>query len=70
MAVAINTHKYKKLIDVDWEFIKSGEGRLLWGLITWPKGKWKKNIHQYDYCIRCGEKEITRAHGYYEIDKP
>lgn len=69
MIYASGTHSYKELIIVTKKFIKTGEGKILGGLITWPKGYYEEKKTYTGVCNQCLEKEITPNHGYFKIDQ-
>lgn len=68
MPVVANTHPYNEMVNVDYEFMKSGKVKILWGLITWPRGKWKQNFTHTGLCKVCGKVEFLPEHGYFKLD--
>lgn len=62
MVVVSNWHKYKAFIQTEYNFVKTGEGSLFWGAITWPKGYTEKKEYDTGLCKYCGKPLIDRLH--------
>lgn len=67
MAVIIPRHFYKELVQNNRTFIKQGDVRILWGLVTYPKGYWKEELERWDICQVCGDLKQTPQHGYFKL---
>lgn len=56
-------HKYKPAIQTEYNFIKTGERVLFWGLITYPTGYTEKKEYDTGICKYCFKPLVDRLHG-------
>jgi hypothetical protein len=66
-AYALGTHEYKEAVKQTLIWIKTGEKRILGGIVVIPQGKTQIEKTHLGLCLRCGKKERTSNHGYFNV---